>query len=90
MVEAQRARDAGLARSALAALDETGGPVAVIAGNGHARRDRGVPALLEAARPGLAVLSVGQLETPPEENPPFDLWRVTEPAERDDPCEAFR
>jgi uncharacterized iron-regulated protein len=44
MVEAQRLRDAYLARAALAAFYETGGPVVVITGNGHARRDWGVPA----------------------------------------------
>lgn len=90
MVEAQRLRDAALARATLAALDETGGPVAVITGNGHARLDRGVPAYLSLARPEVEVLAVGQLEQPPEDDPPFDLWRVTEPAERPDPCEAFR
>jgi uncharacterized iron-regulated protein len=90
MVEAQRLRDAALARAVLRALDETGGPVAVITGNGHARRDRGVPAYLEAARPGLEIVSLGQFEEAPEGEVPFDFWRVTEPAERDDPCEAFR
>jgi uncharacterized iron-regulated protein len=90
MVEAQRLRDTALARAVLRALDETGGPVAVITGNGHARRDRGVPAYLEAARPGLEIVSLGQFEEAPEGEVPFDFWRVTEPAERDDPCEAFR
>jgi uncharacterized iron-regulated protein len=90
MVEAQRLRDAALARTVLRALDETGGPVAVITGNGHARRDRGIPAYLEAARPGLEIVSLGQFEEPPEGDVPFDFWRVTEPAERGDPCEAFR
>jgi uncharacterized iron-regulated protein len=90
MVEAQRLRDAALARAVLAALDATGGPVAVITGNGHARRDRGVPAYLQRARPGLVLLAVGQFEERPEGEPPFDAWRVTEPAERPDPCDAFR
>lgn len=90
MVEAQRLRDAVLARAVLAALDASGPPVAVITGNGHARRDRGIPVYLEAARPGLEVLSVGQFEETPEGDPPFDVWRVTEPAERPDPCAAFR
>ncbi len=90
MVEAQRLRDAALARATLAALDETGGPVVVITGNGHARRDRGIPVYLETARPGVDILSVGQLESPPDDGAPFDVWRVTEPAERDDPCDTFR
>lgn len=90
MVEAQRLRDAALARAALTALDETGGAVAIITGNGHARRDRGVPSYLAAVRSDVTVLAVGQLEAVPEDPPPFDLWHVTEPAERPDPCEAFR
>lgn len=89
MLEAQRLRDAQMAAVALAALDETGGPVVVITGNGHARRDRGVPMYLRAARPSLRVVSLGQLEARSEDVPPFDVWRVTEPAEREDPCAAF-
>jgi uncharacterized iron-regulated protein len=90
MVEAQRLRDAWLARAAIAAQAETGGPVVVITGNGHARRDWGVPALLARAAPDLSVLAVGQYEVEAEEAPPFDLWLVTEAAERPDPCAAFR
>ncbi len=90
MVESQRLRDAAFARTALEALDATGGPVAVITGNGHARTDRGVPAMIAAARPDLEVLAIGQLEALPEETPPFDLWVVTEPVDREDPCAAFR
>ncbi|MGP3697700.1 ChaN family lipoprotein [Rhodobacter sp. NSM] len=86
MVEAQRLRDAALARSVLQALDETGGPVAVITGTGHARRDKGVPSVLAHAAPELRVLSVGQFETSPEGEVPFDLWLVTAPVPRDDPC----
>ena len=90
MVRAQRVRDAALARAALAALDETGGPVAVITGNGHARTDWGVPSKIALAAPDVSVLSLGQLEAPPEDGAaPYDLWLVTEPAERPDPCEAF-
>jgi uncharacterized iron-regulated protein len=93
MVEAQRLRDAGIARAALRALEETGGPVAVITGNGHARTDRGAPQYIAAAAPEVAVLSIGQFEEPPPgwgPAVPFDLWLVTEPAERDDPCAALR
>jgi uncharacterized iron-regulated protein len=90
MVEVQRLRDAGLAHAALTALAETGGPVAVITGNGHARTDRGLPAALSAAAPEVTILSLGQFEAPPEGDPPFDLWLVTAPAEREDPCAAFR
>ena len=90
MVEAQRLRDAWLARAALDALDETGGPVVVITGNGHARADWGVPHLIAAAAPEARVLAIGQFEEAAEPDPPFDLWIVTEAAERGDPCAAFR
>lgn len=90
MVEAQRLRDAGFARTVLQAVDETGGPIALITGNGHARTDWAVPAMIAAARPDVSVVSIAQLEDRPEGPVPFDRWRVTEPAERDDPCAAFR
>ncbi|MFP4238635.1 MAG: ChaN family lipoprotein [Rhodosalinus sp.] len=90
MVMAQRVRDAALARKALRALDETGGPVVVITGNGHARTDWGMPAKLARAAPDVSVLSVGQLEAAPEDSAPYDLWLVTPEAERPDPCDAFR
>lgn len=90
MVEAQRLRDAALARATIAALEDTGGPVAVITGNGHARRDRGMPRLLDRARPDTPLLSIGQLEAPDPEAP-YDLWTVTAaPPDRGDPCDAFR
>jgi len=91
MVEAQRLRDAALARAAVQAMAETGGPVAVIAGSGHARRDWGIPAALAVAAPELSVLSVGQIEAEGAAEPeqPFDLWLVTEPTPREDPCAAF-
>jgi len=90
MVAAQRLRDAHFARVALDALEATGGPVALVTGNGHARIDWGVPAAVARAAPEVEVLSIGQLEAAPEGDPPYDLWRVTAPAERGDPCEAFR
>jgi hypothetical protein len=90
MVEAQRLRDAWLARAALGAFEETGGPVVVITGNGHARADWGVPRMIRAADPAVRVLTIGQFEDAAEAAPPFDLWLVTEAAERGDPCEAFR
>lgn len=89
MVEAQRLRDAAIARAVIAAYEETGGPVAVIAGNGHARNDWGVPAMLPG-HGGIDVLAVGQFETGAPEAPPYDFWLVTDPAPRPDPCAAFR
>ncbi len=93
MVAAQRLRDAAFARATISALDATGGPVAVITGTGHARADRAVPAMIRAARPEVAVVTLGQLEVSPgetvEPDQPFDWWIVTPPTERPDPCAAF-
>lgn len=90
MVEAQRLRDAGFARAVVQAVGETGGPVAVITGNGHARRDWGLPAALALAAPDLSLISVGQLEEAPEGDAPYDFWLVTEAVERGDPCAGLK
>ncbi|SFK82528.1 ChaN family lipoprotein [Shimia haliotis] len=87
MVLAQRLRDAALARAATQALEATGGPVAVITGNGHARTDWGAAALMGS---GVTVLSIGQFEATPERSQPFDLWLVTDAVDREDPCAAFK
>lgn len=90
MVMIQRLRDAMLAEAALRAHTDTGGPVVVITGTGHARTDWGAPAALALAASDLRVLSIGQLESAPDDPAPFDLWIVTAPHPRPDPCEAFR
>lgn len=93
MVEAQRLRDARFSEATLTALEETGGPVVVITGNGHARQDWGMPAYLAAAAPHVEVVSLGQFEAPfdePPETVPHDVWLVTAPAEREDPCLVFQ
>ena len=89
MVEAQRLRDAHFARVILTAYDETGGPVVLITGNGHARTDRAVPSYIARVRPELSVHALGLLEEA-EDDAPFDTVIVTAPAERDDPCAAFQ
>ncbi|MGB8812761.1 MAG: ChaN family lipoprotein, partial [Paracoccaceae bacterium] len=89
MVAGQRLRDAALARAVVQAMAATGGPVAVITGNGHARRDQGMVVPLTLAAPQLRVLSVGQLEDDPGADAPFDLWIVTQAAVREDPCLGF-
>ena len=89
MVELQRLRDATLARAVLEALDITGGPVAVITGNGHARKDWGMPAYLEMAQPGLALFSVGLTEEGDESEGRFDREERFPAAVREDPCAAF-
>jgi hypothetical protein len=90
MVALQRLRDAHLARAALQALVDTGGPVAVITGNGHARADWGATALIRAAEPTVTVLALGQSEdgVPPEGG--FDLILDSASVDRGDPCDAFR
>lgn len=90
MVEVQRLRDATLALRTLEALEATGGPVAVITGNGHARRDWGMPALLARAAPEVRVHVLGQGETGSEPGGAFDEVVSAPPPERDDPCAAFR
>ncbi|WP_226779595.1 ChaN family lipoprotein [Oceaniglobus trochenteri] len=91
MVEAQRLRDAALARAVVAAVVSVGTPVAVITGNGHARTDWGMPVALDHAMPTLKVLSIGQLETVPTHAQPHDaLTLAPGPEGRGDPCAAFR
>lgn len=90
MVRIQRLRDAMLARAALTAHEDTGGPVVVITGNGHARRDWGMPALLALAAPELEVHVIGQTENEMPLVGGFDEVLSAPPAQRDDPCEAFR
>ncbi len=89
MVTVQRLRDAVLARTAIQALDETGGPVIVITGNGHARADWGMPVYLRRLRPEINIVTLGQGE---DGRPPpgqFDLVLSSTAPERDDPCAAF-
>ncbi|MDQ2092152.1 ChaN family lipoprotein [Marimonas arenosa] len=87
IVELQRLRDAVLARTAVAALRDTGGPVVVITGNGHARRDWGAPVYL-ARVSDAAVFSLGLVE-PGGEDGAFDAVETVPEAERDDPCAMF-
>lgn len=90
MVKIQRLRDATLARAVIAAVAQTGGPVAVITGNGHARRDRGVPVYLARAAPGLTVEVVGQTEDDRALDGRFDSVLSAPAVDRPDPCDVFR
>ena len=90
MVELQRLRDAVLARTTLRALAETGGPVVVITGNGHARTDWGVPHALKRRQPGLNLLSIGQSEDGMGPEGSFDTIVDAPAVDRPDPCAAFR
>ena len=93
MVEAQRARDARMAET----LRSAGGSGAVlVAGAGHARRDRGVPSYLPAAARE-KLLSIGFVEVARDGALPtadyagiYDLVWYTPRATRDDPCKNLR
>ncbi len=90
MVDIQRLRDASLARAALAALAQAGGPVAVITGNGHARSDWGMPALIAQVAPAANVYTLGQGEDGIAPDGTFDEVVYAPAPKRDDPCEVFR
>ncbi|MEM9967648.1 MAG: ChaN family lipoprotein [Pseudomonadota bacterium] len=90
MIEAQRYRDAAFSRAAISAYQAHGGPIVVVTGYGHARKDWAMPFMLAAAAPELSVFSLGLLETPGSpDDPRFDAAIVTAPTEREDPCAAF-
>ncbi len=90
MAMAQRARDAAMATALIAAAG-TSGRAVLIAGNGHVRRDLGVPHYLRSAGvPQSTITSVGYLEAPATgQGEPYDIVEVTAAAAREDPCEAF-
>jgi uncharacterized iron-regulated protein len=98
MVWAQRARDAAMTAALLVELDRVAdrrvaGPVVLLAGNGHVRRDYGVPQLLAALRPQVRLLSIGFVESGgaavPLAEQPHDIVWTTPAAMREDPCKAF-
>ncbi|HEX8537536.1 MAG TPA: ChaN family lipoprotein [Cystobacter sp.] len=94
MAFAQRARDAQMADRLLGTATAAGG--LLIAGAGHARTDRGVPAYVLRREPGLRVASLAFVEVDPEAREPHDyplpydyVW-FTPAAEREDPCAPLR
>lgn len=103
MVKVQRARDAAMAEVlAEQAIRPETGPAVLIAGAGHVRDDRGVPARLRQLVPGLTMLSVGFMEVEADKTapraygqgygtatPPFDLVWFTARAAREDQCAAL-
>ncbi|MEM6371841.1 MAG: ChaN family lipoprotein [Pseudomonadota bacterium] len=90
MVDIQRLRDAELARATRQAFEETGGPVVVITGNGHARMDWGMPVYLQRVAPALSIVSLGQGEDGVAPSGQFDRVEFTPAPEREDPCAMFR
>lgn len=89
MVELQRLRDASLARAAVVALRDTGGPVAVITGNGHARKDWGAARFIARVAPEARVVALGQSEDGNVPDGLFDMILDAPKVERGDPCAAF-
>jgi uncharacterized iron-regulated protein len=68
----------------------------LIAGNGHVRRDHGVPLWLARQQPAARVVSVGFLEVDAEGRAPsaaeralYDVVWVTARQPRPDPCAGF-
>ena len=90
MAAAQRSRDARLARSVVDAHRASGLPVVLLAGNGHVRRDIGVPRYLADLAPHARVFGIGLLEAGEASPAPFDAAEVTAAASREDPCNALR
>ena len=90
MALAQRARDAALAVAMTAA--PPGVRVVLIAGNGHVRRDIGVPHYLSAAQAdGLVSIAFleGGIDGAMVADGPYDQAWFTTPVERPDPCASF-
>lgn len=90
---AQRARDAAMAATLAGLPPPAGRPYALIAGNGHVRKDYGVPALLRAA--ALPHLAVGFVESEEEladarRDGLYDIAWLTAAAARPDPCAELR
>lgn len=90
MVDIQRLRDARLAQAVSEALEQTGGPVVVITGNGHARADWGVPRYLRRVVPDAALFTLGQSEGGLVLPGAFDAVIDAPVVDRPDPCDAFR
>jgi len=86
LARAQMARDVVMARSIRPYVDRG---VVLLAGNGHVRRDIGIPFWLPADATRGAI-SIGVLErddgSGPESTADFDAYVITERAERTDPC----
>jgi uncharacterized iron-regulated protein len=101
MVAVQRARDAQMAQSLIAA----GGPdgAILVVGAGHVRNDYAVPIYLAAKAPGKQVISIAFVEVDNQKSEsrdyaqaalkgrlPFDYVWFTPRVDDDDPCEKFR
>lgn len=102
MAVAQRTRDARIARALADAHERTGLSVVLLAGNGHLRRDIGVPIHLAALRRDDRIVAIALLErhgaddsagagaAQGDDEPGFDLAVRTAAQPREDPCAALR
>ena len=101
MVDVQRARDAQMAESLIAAGDPDG--AILVAGAGHVRNDYGIPVYLRTKAPAKQVVSivfveVDQQKTEPQSYAlpypdgrfPFDYVWFTPRVDDEDPCEKFK
>jgi uncharacterized iron-regulated protein len=101
MVEVQRARDAQMAQSLIAASNRDG--AILVAGAGHVRNDYGIPVYLSAKAPGKQIISIAFLEVDnqkseahsyalpyPNGRLPFDYVWFTARVDDENPCEKFR
>jgi uncharacterized iron-regulated protein len=91
MMRVQRARDAMMADRLAVTAGKGGG--LLIAGNGHVRKDRGVPWYLARLRPGARSISIGLLEVrdgvlePPRDLPYDYVWFTPRVDDRGEPCD---
>jgi len=101
MVDVQRARDAQMTQSLIAAGDP-GGAI-LVAGAGHVRTDYGIPVYIRAKAPHKRVISISFVEVDKQKtNPrsyalpypdgrlPFDYVWFTPRIDDEDPCEKFK
>lgn len=90
----QRARDAAMAN---ALANTNARPAILLAGNGHVRRDYGVPTLLAPFHPTRKLVVVGFIEDSPELaarlpalRKQYDYLWITAATPRDDPCQQLK
>lgn len=88
----QRATDVSMAEALLGHR-----PSVLVAGNGHVRKDYGVPQVLRALAPDLKIVAVGFFEDGADRQElveslagRYDYVWLTARAERSDPCEGFK
>jgi uncharacterized iron-regulated protein len=101
MVDVQRARDAQMAQSLIAASDPDG--AILVAGAGHVRNDYGIPVYLRQKAPDKRVISIAFVEVDkqktepqsyallyPDGRLPFEYVWFTPRLDDEDPCEKFK